>query len=349
MVKRLLLRDALRTWLLFSICLVAGAVLNEWRPRPLPLLYSSPEERLAQAAQKIAPQSAAPLAAGGNIDLDAMRQIVEAQSALVIDARPEIFFRFGHLPGAINLPRDDFEAAYRELGPSLLKYRERLVIVYCSSNACDDSQMVADSLGRLGFAQVRVFRGGWSSWDIFETCRRKRCEPWENPVRRRRRLPAGAPGARRHFTPRCSKSETRRVADAVASYRLLPAAIVNLVALGLPLFELACGMLLLTPRFCATGLLSVISLLGLFLAALLWAMVRKPPVNCGCFGAADLFDASPNRTRARPGPAALRRACLPARAAPLPHRQNKTGTNRRKLRNARGIWYGKKVACPGRV
>jgi rhodanese-related sulfurtransferase len=150
---------------LFSMCLVAGVVLNEWRARPLPLLYSSPKERLVQATEKLAPESAAPLAGEGDVDLDAMRQIVETHSALVIDARPEIFFRVGHIPAAFSLPRDDFEAAYRELGPALLKFRERPVIVYCSSNACDDSQMVADSLERLGFQQVRVFLGGWSEWE----------------------------------------------------------------------------------------------------------------------------------------------------------------------------------------
>jgi hypothetical protein len=88
-------------------------------------------------------------------------------------------------------------------------------------------------------------------------------------------------------------------ADAVASYHLLPSAIVNLVALGLPLFELACGMLLLTPQFCATALLSVISLLGIFLAALLWALARNLPVNCGCFGAEVFPDAGPGIALAR--------------------------------------------------
>jgi rhodanese-related sulfurtransferase len=165
MVKKLLLRDALRIWLLFSFCLIAGVVLNVWRPRPLPLLYVSPEERLAQATQKLAPESAATVASGDDVDLNAMRQIVETRSALIIDARPEIFFRVSHIPAAISLPRDDFEAAYRELGPALQNFRDRPVVVYCSSNGCEDSQMVADSLGRLGFAQVRVYRGGSSEWE----------------------------------------------------------------------------------------------------------------------------------------------------------------------------------------
>jgi rhodanese-related sulfurtransferase len=165
MMKKFLLRDALRIWLLFFVCLVAGVVLNEWRVRPLPLFYFPPKDRLAQTTEELAPKSATPLAGKGDVDLDAMRQIVETHSALVIDARPEIFFRVGHIPSAISLPRDDFEAAYRQLGPTLLKFHERPVVTYCSSNGCDDSQLVADSLEQLGFLQVRVYRGGWSEWE----------------------------------------------------------------------------------------------------------------------------------------------------------------------------------------
>jgi len=62
-------------------------------------------------------------------------------------------------------------------------------------------------------------------------------------------------------------------ADSIAAYHLVPGPIINVMALGLPLFELACGFFLLTGYFCATGLLSIIGLLVLFLAALLVAVV----------------------------------------------------------------------------
>jgi hypothetical protein len=58
-------------------------------------------------------------------------------------------------------------------------------------------------------------------------------------------------------------------------------------------FELACGLSLLTVYFCATGLLSIISLHILFLLALLAAAVRGLPVDCGCFGGQSWLDANP--------------------------------------------------------
>jgi rhodanese-related sulfurtransferase len=94
-----------------------------------------------------------------------MRQLAAAHAALIIDARPEIFYRVGHIPTAISLPRDDFEARYRELVPKLQNYRDQPVVVYCSSNECEDSQMVAEALQRLGLTQVHLFRGGWSEWE----------------------------------------------------------------------------------------------------------------------------------------------------------------------------------------
>jgi hypothetical protein len=45
--------------------------------------------------------------------------------------------------------------------------------------------------------------------------------------------------------------------------------------------------------FCATGLLSIIGMLVLFLAALLVAVLRGLPVECGCFGAHSWLDANP--------------------------------------------------------
>ena len=165
MVKRLLLRDAISAWLLFAACLVGGVVLNAWRAEPLPLLYSSPKERLTRVAENLAPENITPLGDEGDVDLDAMRQLWAAHSALIIDARPEIFYRVGHIPSAISLPRDDFEAKYRELASELQNYRNQPVVVYCSSNECEDSQMVAEALQRLGLAHVRLFRGGWSEWE----------------------------------------------------------------------------------------------------------------------------------------------------------------------------------------
>jgi uncharacterized membrane protein YphA (DoxX/SURF4 family) len=93
----------------------------------------------------------------------------------------------------------------------------------------------------------------------------------------------------------------QELADSIASYQLVPNRIVNLVALGLPLFEFTCGLLLLSGYFCAIGLLGIIGMLVLFLAALLSAVFRGLPVDCGCFGAQSWLDANPGVSLARDG------------------------------------------------
>jgi len=90
-------------------------------------------------------------------------------------------------------------------------------------------------------------------------------------------------------------------ADSIAAYRLVPEFVIGPMALGLPLFELVCGALLLTGFGCATGLLSTIGMLILFLAALLIAIARGLPLSCGCLGAQAWLEANPWVAFARDG------------------------------------------------
>jgi uncharacterized membrane protein YphA (DoxX/SURF4 family) len=79
-------------------------------------------------------------------------------------------------------------------------------------------------------------------------------------------------------------------ADSIASYQIMPDPLVNVWAFGLPLFELICGLFLLTGYFCRIGLLSMMGLLIIFLAAILAAELRGLPINCGCFGSRSRLD-----------------------------------------------------------
>jgi hypothetical protein len=85
----------------------------------------------------------------------------------------------------------------------------------------------------------------------------------------------------------------QQFADNIAAYHLVPDSIIGLMVLGFPLFELMCGLFLLTGYFCTTGLLSIIGLLVLFLTAVLVALARGLPIECGCFGGQSWLDANP--------------------------------------------------------
>jgi 3-mercaptopyruvate sulfurtransferase SseA len=165
MAKKLILRDMLGVWILLTICLFGGVIMNEMRPRPLPLVYTAPEARLQGTIQRLDRAFNVAVALKGDVGLDEMRTISSTRAALILDARPGVFYRLGHIPSALSLPRDDFESQYHAIGSVLQAHRDMLLVVYCAGSDCEDSQMVGDALARLGYPHVRLFRGGWSDWE----------------------------------------------------------------------------------------------------------------------------------------------------------------------------------------
>ena len=73
-------------------------------------------------------------------------------------------------------------------------------------------------------------------------------------------------------------------ADSIAAFAILPAVLINLLAIGLPPFEIACGLLLLGPWTRRVGALAVAVVTVMFFAALASALLRGLTLDCGCFG-----------------------------------------------------------------
>ena len=82
-------------------------------------------------------------------------------------------------------------------------------------------------------------------------------------------------------------------ADTIAAYQILPASVINLLALGLPLFELVCGLLVLSGFYMRIGALGIFGMLSVFTGALGVALLRGLSIDCGCFGAHSWLDANP--------------------------------------------------------
>ncbi len=72
-------------------------------------------------------------------------------------------------------------------------------------------------------------------------------------------------------------------ARAVANYRLLPEALVNLVAVILPWVECVCGLLLLAGQWVRSAALVSAFLLGVFMVAVSITLARGLDISCGCF------------------------------------------------------------------
>lgn len=82
---------------------------------------------------------------------------------LWLDARPAADFAREHIPGALPLNEDEWDA----LLPAVLDAwsPDRPVVVYCSSLSCGTSREVARRLrGELEMPRVFVLAGGWEAW-----------------------------------------------------------------------------------------------------------------------------------------------------------------------------------------
>jgi len=162
--------DLMTLWLVATTALSAGLLVNQFRDIPLPLVYRDKAARLQDSVQRIAIKEAAPAAPAPlvhlpeKLSLEDFSSYVENQRGLTLDARPEIFHRLGHVPGALSLPRDDFENGYAALKAKLEANRSQPIAIYCSSSSCEDSGLVKKSLASLGYTNLALFEGGWSEW-----------------------------------------------------------------------------------------------------------------------------------------------------------------------------------------
>jgi rhodanese-related sulfurtransferase len=148
------------------LCLLApgvGLLVNVLRPEPLPFRYASAQARLQTAVASLSAGEAATRPVEP-ISLEAFKQLAAGRTALILDARPDVFYREGHVPGAFNLARESFAADYERLHARLAASRATRIAVYCADADCPDSALVASALEQLGFRHVVDFTDGWEGW-----------------------------------------------------------------------------------------------------------------------------------------------------------------------------------------
>lgn len=83
---------------------------------------------------------------------------------LFIDARPELTYKKGTIPGSINIPDTKFaqnQEPYMKLIP---ENKDTTMVVYCGGYACIKSHIVADILYQKGYKKVLVYAAGEPEW-----------------------------------------------------------------------------------------------------------------------------------------------------------------------------------------
>ena len=89
------------------------------------------------------------------------RKLEDGEPLVLVDALAPMVYAHSHLPDAINLPSSNVDpgrVARR------IPDRSTEIVVYCSSEDCDDSIVTATKLRELGYTNVKHYPGGKNEW-----------------------------------------------------------------------------------------------------------------------------------------------------------------------------------------
>ena len=131
--------------------LAAPEVFNLWRTlRDLGTARLAEVDRLVETFLTDRSRLAA-------IDLDELTRLVADGSVTLLDVRPVVEYRHGHIPEARSIPVEELEHRLAELP------RDRDVVAYCRGPYCVFSDEAAQLLQTHGF-RVRRFEQGFPEW-----------------------------------------------------------------------------------------------------------------------------------------------------------------------------------------
>ncbi len=101
---------------------------------------------------------------------DLARRLAAGDALVLLDVREPAEFALLRIPGSINVPRGVLEQScewdYDETVPLLAAGREQEVVVICRSGK--RSALAADTMRRMGYANVVSLRTGVRGWNDFE-------------------------------------------------------------------------------------------------------------------------------------------------------------------------------------
>ena len=91
------------------------------------------------------------------VDLAELRGLVADGTVTILDVRPELEYRQGHIAGARSIPVDELERRLAEVP------RDREIVAYCRGPYCVYADEAAQVLQQHGF-RVRRLEGGFPEW-----------------------------------------------------------------------------------------------------------------------------------------------------------------------------------------
>lgn len=123
-------------------------------------------EEVEASAEQAAPNPGKPVAGQlTEVDLQRVFEMQGDGTMLLVDVRPPVFFRMGHIPGAISLSKRYFETSFPEKKGELDAAVEsgKVIVLYCTNRQCRDGYLVGKELAKMGYSSS-LYKGGWEEW-----------------------------------------------------------------------------------------------------------------------------------------------------------------------------------------
>ncbi len=83
--------------------------------------------------------------------------------ASIVDCRYKVDYSFGHIDDSISIPIDISPANLAAATKSLR--RDIPIILYCQSEGCKFSDVMASEFAKLGFTDLNIYRNGYTEWE----------------------------------------------------------------------------------------------------------------------------------------------------------------------------------------
>jgi len=119
------------------------------------LLLSSGGLLAAEAGQPVAQD---PALAISTVELEQLLTGDSRDGVVLVDARPEVKYQQGHIPGALGIPKAALTGQLGQLP------KEKLLVIYCGGLSCPLSGQSAEIAKGAGFEKVRVYYEGMPGW-----------------------------------------------------------------------------------------------------------------------------------------------------------------------------------------
>ncbi len=113
----------------------------------------------ATEAAAVAVAKAKTEATFADISFDELKTAVAKKNVFLVDVNGTESYSKGHIPGAI-----DFVVSEKDLAAKLPKDKNALIVAYCGGPQCNAWKRGADALAKLGYTNVKHFKGGISGW-----------------------------------------------------------------------------------------------------------------------------------------------------------------------------------------